>query len=109
HLVERLLELCPAPSAREDAPREFTLSDPDRVVARLDSYISTYGARASLYELWSARPHVFEHILKLFDRSEFLAELAIREPDLVDELEAGAHLGRLKDTAQTLADLRHGI
>jgi glutamate-ammonia-ligase adenylyltransferase len=109
-LVGRLLELCPAPSTHgDDSPREFILSDPDRVVARLDSYISTYGARASLYELWSARPHVFEHILKLFDRSEFLAELAIREPDLVDELEAGAHLGRQKDAAQTLADLRHGL
>lgn len=112
-LLERLLELCPGGKSVGDATAfsdavPFVLSDPDRVIARLDSYILAYGTRASLYELWSARPNVFEHILKLFDRSEFLAELAIREPDIVDELEAGAHLVRQKDTDVTLADLRHG-
>lgn len=103
-LIPRLLELCPP--AGPDA--EFVLSDPDRVLARLDSYIQAYGARASLYELWNSRPAVFEHILKLFDRSEFLAELAIRTPDLVDDLEIGGHLRRQKDAATTLEDLRHG-
>lgn len=108
-LIPRLLELCPSP---EDPPnrvrRGFVLSDPDRVLARLDTYVQAYGTRASLYELWTARPNVFEHMLKLFDRSEFLAEMAIRAPDVVDELESGGHLGRQKDAAQTLADLRHG-
>lgn len=108
-LVARLLELCPQPSPAAAHDGDFRLSDPDRVLVRLDSYIGTYGARASLYELWTARPNVFAHILKLFDRSEFLAELAIREPDIVDELEAGAHLGRHKDARQTLEDLRHGL
>lgn len=103
-LIPRILELCPP--AGPDA--EFVLSDPDRVLARLDSYIQAYGARASLYELWNSRPAVFEHILKLFDRSEFLAEIAIRSPDLVDDLEVGGHLRRQKDAAATLADLRHG-
>lgn len=124
-LLTRFLELCVPPRAdpSPDAPATrtadpsqtpspdplpFQLSDPDRVLVRLDSYIGNYGARSSLYELWNARPNVFEHILKLFDRSEFLAELAIREPDLVDELEAGAHLQRHKDASLTLADLRHG-
>lgn len=79
----------------------------DRVLARLDSYISAYGARSSLYELWTARARL-DHLLALFDRSEFLAELAIRVPDLVDELESGGHLRRQKSAEQTLADLRHG-
>lgn len=136
-LVPRLLELCPGagperrrstrsgvgavvdvvtsaiegPASRGNAggPEPFVISDPDRVVARLDTYVQAYGARASLYELWNARPAVFEHILKLFDRSEFLAELAIRSPDLVDELELGGHLRRPKDAVQTLEDLRHGM
>lgn len=118
--LQRLLEFCPHPTPPASFPpthpsnptpqphTDFVLSDPDRVLARLDSYISSYGTRALLYELWTARPNVFAHILKLFDRSEFLAELAIREPDLVDELEVGGHLVRQKDTAQTLQDLRHG-
>jgi glutamate-ammonia-ligase adenylyltransferase len=135
-LVPRLLELCPgAGVGRIRNPRSgarawstpaagggaesgtggtagamepFVISDPDRVVARLDTYVQAYGARGSLYELWNARPAVFEHILKLFDRSEFLAELAIRSPDRVDELELGGHLRRTQDAVQTLEDLRHG-
>ena len=60
--------------------------DPDRVLARLDRFVSAYGARAVLFETWSAHPSMFELLLMLFDRSEFLAETAIRTPDLVDEL-----------------------
>jgi len=121
-LILRLLELCPQPifvapaaAPRKKAPKpaqkatQLILSDPDRVLARLDSYITAYGARSSLYELWTARPIVLDHLLKLFDRSEFLAELAIRVPDLVDELEGGGHLRRQKTAPQTLADLRHGL
>lgn len=108
-LLPRLLELCPDRTPTSAGGGEgFVLSDPDRVLARLDTYVQAYGARAPLYELWTARPGVFEHMLKLFDRSEFLAELAIGTPDLVDELEAGGHLRRQKSFAQTLEDLRHG-
>lgn len=118
NLIPRLLETCPGaelphpasdPSHPPDQPPTFILSDPDRVLARLDSYITAYGARASLYELWTARPMVLDHLIRLFDRSEFLAELAIRAPDLVDELEGGGHLRRQKNADQTLADLLHGL
>jgi len=120
-IILRLIELCPGSSipggqntvptvdGHDKAGSPFVLSDPDRVLARLDSYIAAYGARSSLYELWTSRPIVLDHLLKLFDRSEFLAELAIRVPDLVDELEAGGHVRRLKSAAQTLVDLRHGL
>ena len=36
--------------------------------------------------LWNTNPALFELLVLLFDRSEFLAELAIRIPDLLDEL-----------------------
>ena len=85
------------------------LSDPDRVVTRLDSFISAYGARATLFELWNSNPAIFDLLLLLFDRSEFLAELAIRTPDLVDELVAGGRLRQRKEAAETLRDLRHGL
>jgi glutamate-ammonia-ligase adenylyltransferase len=85
------------------------LSDPDRVVTRLDSFISAYGARATLFELWNANPSIFDMIVLLFDRSEFLAELAIRTPDLVDELVTSGRLRRRKSAEQTLRDLRHGL
>ncbi|MCX6912112.1 MAG: hypothetical protein NT167_03490, partial [Verrucomicrobia bacterium] len=45
----------------------------------------------------------------LFDRSEFLAELAIRTPDLVDELVISGRLRQRKSAEETLRDLRHGL
>jgi len=47
-------------------------------------------------------------LLLLFDRSEFLAEVAIHTPDLVDELVLSGRLRQRKSSAEILADLRHG-
>jgi [glutamine synthetase] adenylyltransferase / [glutamine synthetase]-adenylyl-L-tyrosine phosphorylase len=123
-LLPRLFALCPqtgpgipvgtrwnaslppkAPSPAGKVP----LSDPDRVVTRLDSFISAYGARATLFELWNSNPAIFELLVLLFDRSEFLAELAIRTPDLVDELVISGRLRQRKSAEETLRDLRHGL
>jgi glutamate-ammonia-ligase adenylyltransferase len=90
-------------------PGFLRLSDPDRVVTRLDGFISAYGARATLFELWNSNPAIFEMLLLLFDRSEFLAELAIRTPDLVDELVTSGRLRQHKSAGETLRDLRHGL
>lgn len=84
------------------------LSDPDRVMARLDSYVANYGARALLYETWVSNAPVFKLLLLLLDRSEFLAELAIRSPDLIDEIEQSGRLRRKRNTDQILQDLRKG-
>jgi glutamate-ammonia-ligase adenylyltransferase len=106
-LALRFLALCPQGSGAAKRP-DRVLSDPDRVLVRLDSFIDAYGARATLYELWTQHPALLELLLLLFDRSEFLAERAIRTPDLVDELEMSGRLNRSKSAAETLADLRHG-
>jgi glutamate-ammonia-ligase adenylyltransferase len=104
-LLPRLLESC-----RRNVPRERArLSDPDRVVTRLDSFIAAYGARATMFELWNSNPAIFDLLVLLFDRSEFLAELAIRTPDLVDELVTSGRLRQRKSSEETLRDLRHGL
>src|ERR1043166_934378 len=103
-LLPQFLALCSKPAA-PGAPR---LSDPDRVVARLDSFIEKYGARALLYETWTNNPSLFVLLLLLFDRSEFLAETALRTPDLVDELELSGRLRQQKNSREILHDLRHG-
>jgi glutamate-ammonia-ligase adenylyltransferase len=137
-LLPRLLALCPQPATVPKGRRSSTslepspgsgtrwnasqpsggapspagnipLSDPDRVVTRLDSFISAYGARATLFELWNWNPAIFELLVLLFDRSEFLAELAIRTPDLVDELVISGRLRQRKSAEETLRDLRHGM
>lgn len=97
--------LIPAKAEKVQAP----LSDPDRVITRLDNFISAYGARATLFELWTRNPGIFELLVLLFDRSEFLAELAIRTPDLVDELVTSGRLRQRKEAGETLRDLRHGL
>jgi glutamate-ammonia-ligase adenylyltransferase len=47
-------------------------------------------------------------VLLLFDRSEFLAEAAIRMPDLIDDFVAGGRLRQRKTALEILKDLRHG-
>ena len=108
-LVVQFLGLCPCqkPGTEPTWPAN-ALSDPDRVLARLDTYISVYGARATLYEAWAVNPLWFELLVLLFDRSEFLAEIAIRTPDLVEELVLSGQLRRRKTPVQVLQDLRHG-
>ncbi len=115
-LLPRLFGLCTyqgkaqhATKTGANAPEPAPLSDPDRVVTRLDSFIAAYGARATLFELWDSNPTIFELLLLLFDRSEFLAELAIRTPDLVDELVTSGRLRQRKTAEETLRDLRHGL
>ena len=109
-LLPKLFALCPQPAGGTSSPAgNVPLSDPDRVVTRLDSFISAYGARATLFELWNRNPAIFELLMLLFDRSEFLAELAIRTPDLVDELVISGRLRQRKSAEETLRDLRHGL
>jgi [glutamine synthetase] adenylyltransferase / [glutamine synthetase]-adenylyl-L-tyrosine phosphorylase len=113
-LLPRLLAMCARKSGdrgREKGGRDAdpTLSDPDRVVTRLDSFIGAYGARSTLFELWNTNPAIFDLLVLLFDRSEFLAELAIRTPDMVDVLVTSGRLRQRKNSEQTLRDLRHGL
>lgn len=115
-LLPKLFALCPGETqdskikaAMQGGGNRIPLSDPDRVVTRLDSFIAAYGARATLFELWNSNPAIFELLLLLFDRSEFLAELAIRTPDLVDELVSSGRLRQRKASEETLRDLRHGL
>jgi glutamate-ammonia-ligase adenylyltransferase len=115
-LLPNLLALCPGPrrknflqSSAANKPPQPPLSDPDRVATRLDSFVAAYGARSTLFELWNSTPAIFELLILLFDRSEFLAELAIRTPDLVDELVTSDRLREVKTSEETLQDLLHGL
>ncbi len=116
-LLGEFLTLCPRVDRLEEwraevgpngDPASKWLSDPDRVLARLDTFVSAYGARSVLYESWISNPSLFELLLLLFDRSEFLAESALREIDLVDSLQQSGRLRLVKEAGQTLEDLRHG-
>src|SRR5438045_1503392 len=109
-LLPKLFALCPSDAILDaQSAKPHRLSDPDRLLYRLDRFIGAYGARATLFELWNSNPTIFELLVLLFDRSEFLAELAIRTPDLVDELVTSGRLRQRKSAEETLRDLRHGL
>lgn len=105
-LIAKLLTLCPKNS--DTKYNSKWLSDPDRVLARLDTFIAAYGSRAMLFETWTSNPLYFELILLLLDRSEFLAETAIRTPDLIEDLVMAGRLRRRKTVDEILTELRHG-
>lgn len=116
-LLARLLERCPrtdtlearrAAAGPDGDPGARWLSDPDRVLSRLDHFVNVYGARALLFETWMAQPTLFELLLLLFDRSEFLAATVLRAPDLLEDLELSGRLRESKTAARTLAELRRG-
>jgi glutamate-ammonia-ligase adenylyltransferase len=104
----KFLALCP-PISKTLNTQTIVLSDPDRVLARLDSFVTAYGSRSMLLELWNNNPKFFELLLLLFDRSEFLAETAIRTPDLIDALVSGGRLQRRKTASEILKELRFGL
>ncbi len=108
--LPHLFSLCPkSPFPRPAGSRvRGVLSDPDRVLNCLDRFATAYGSRAPLYEAWTGQPLLFELLAWLFDRSDFLADVAIRTPDLVEELVLRGQLRRIKTVSETLADLRHG-
>ena len=113
-LILKFLALCPktggkAHRKRLRSNRSAILSDPDRVLTRLESFIEAYGTRTALFEMWNSNPPAFELLLLLFDRSEFLAEVAIRTPDLVDDLVNSGRLRQHKTAPEILKDLRYGL
>jgi glutamate-ammonia-ligase adenylyltransferase len=110
-LIKKFLALCPKPALKSAIVNRESkiLSDPDRVLTRLESFIEAYGTRAALFEMWNSNPPAFELLLLLFDRSEFLAEAAIRTPDLVDDLVNGGRLRQHKTALEILKDLRYGL
>jgi [glutamine synthetase] adenylyltransferase / [glutamine synthetase]-adenylyl-L-tyrosine phosphorylase len=107
-LIPQLFALCPNRSKTRDLKSQV-LSDPDRVLTRLVSFIGVYGARVPLLEMWNGNPAMFELMLLLFDRSEFLAEVAIHTPDLIDDLVAAGRLRQRKTAVEILEDLRYGL
>ncbi len=83
-------------------------AEPDLVLNRFSRFIENYGIRATLYELLIQHPRLLELLTKLFDASSFVSEVAIRRPELVDEVARTGEIDRLKSVADYLEELAHG-
>jgi glutamate-ammonia-ligase adenylyltransferase len=79
--------------------------DPDAVLVRLVRFTERYGFRGALFETLLVNPRVLELLVKLFDASAALSEIAIRRPQLVEEVARLGNLGEPVGVGDHLAGL----
>ncbi|MEQ1852302.1 MAG: putative nucleotidyltransferase substrate binding domain-containing protein, partial [Chthoniobacteraceae bacterium] len=79
--------------------------DPDATLVRLVRFTARYGFRGALFETLLVNPRVLELLVKLFDASAVLSEIAIRRPQLVEEVARLGNLGESIPVAGHLAAL----
>ena len=61
-------------------------ASPNAALARVESFVSRAGARATTYALLQENPAVMATLVRLFASSEFLSERLIAHPELLDAL-----------------------
>ncbi|MDE2322019.1 MAG: bifunctional [glutamate--ammonia ligase]-adenylyl-L-tyrosine phosphorylase/[glutamate--ammonia-ligase] adenylyltransferase [candidate division NC10 bacterium] len=60
--------------------------DPDLALLQCERFIEGVGSSAGLYDLFKQAPLALVHLMRLFGSSEFLSQILIRHPELVDLL-----------------------
>lgn len=79
--------------------------DPDRALASMATLIASIGARSSFLALLRENPSTLRTLIGLFGTSEYLTQIFLRHPELLDNL-VRADLVRVdKDRASMRADL----
>lgn len=81
------------------------VADPDSALRRLVRFTERYGSRGAFFETLLVNPRVLELFAKLFDASEFLSEIAIQRPQLVEEVARLGNLGERRSAADHLRGL----
>jgi glutamate-ammonia-ligase adenylyltransferase len=82
-----------------------SVADPDAALTRFVRFTERYGFRGALFETLLVNPRVLELLVKLFDASSALAEIAIRRPQLVEEVARLGNLGEPISVSGHLAGL----
>lgn len=83
--------------------------DPDMALNNWERFVSAIGEAASHYEGLLAQPRRLELLLAIFSRSQFLANILIRRPDLLDWVTSPENLlaplqrSELEDELRTLS------
>ena len=80
-------------------------ADSDAVLSRFVRFVDGYGIRGLLFETLSANPRLLELLVRLFDASGAISELAIHRPELVEEIARGRSLGELQSRDNFLSSL----
>jgi len=80
-------------------------ADSDAVLSRFVRFVDGYGIRGLLFETLLANPRLLELLVRLFDASGAISELAIHRPELVEEIARGRSLGELQSRDNFLSSL----
>lgn len=81
--------------------------DPDLALLQCERFIEGVGSSAGLYDLFKQAPITLVHLMRLFGSSEFLSQILIRHPALVDllllpdQVELG-HSGKLVEACLSM-------
>jgi glutamate-ammonia-ligase adenylyltransferase len=79
--------------------------DPDRALAAMASLIGSIGARSSFLALLRENPSTLRTLVGLFGTSEYLTQIFLRHPELLDNLVRADLVRVQKDRAAMQADL----
>jgi len=82
------------------------MADPDAALSRFVRFVDSYGIRGLLFETLLANPRLLELLVRLFDASAAFGELAIRRPELIEEIARGRALGLTTSAADYIAALQ---
>jgi glutamate-ammonia-ligase adenylyltransferase len=104
HVSARTRRLC-AKLEPELIKRLWKTVDPDAVLSRFVRFVDAYGIRGLLFETLLANPRLLDLLVRLFDASGAFSELAIRRPELVEEIARGRSLGELQSRDNFLLSL----
>jgi glutamate-ammonia-ligase adenylyltransferase len=67
-------------------------ADADRALGQFDKFVSAYGSRGLLYEIFAGHPKLVEMLMRLGDASRYLSDTLARRPELFDGIVGGAVL-----------------
>src|SRR3984957_1048095 len=82
------------------------IADPDAALSRFVRFVDNYGIRGLLFETLLANPRLLELLVRLFDASAAFSELAIRHPELIEEVARGRTLDTTVSGPEYMAALQ---
>ncbi len=81
------------------------VADPDAALNRFVRFVERYGIRGLLFETLIRSPRLLLLLVRLFDASEFMTEIALRRPQLIEEVARGGGLGQPLEVVDYLTGL----
>ena len=82
------------------------VADPDAALARFDKFVTAYGSRGLLFEIFASHPKLVEMLMRLGDASRYLSDVLARQPESFDAIGRGVALSDPKNLARMQEELR---